>query len=253
MTIQGESSELQSILQELTQGKINIQLLTTALEHNRGAVIEALTTQAQSGDYAGTNGFWLLCCALNEAACKNNIESAKSILEFLTKALKYNPGAVIEALTTQAKIGSNNGKNGFWVLCCALDWAADNSHKDQVQNILGFFLCILQKSSCAVDGIDKLIYAAVKHQDNMLRLVLEKASTISNSDSADYLSDAIAVDKNGFPASNLSKLFHHDRWYCFWKPKPVAQLRAALVKLQKHRTAQRKMTRMLLSNGMVGR
>ena len=127
---------------------INIaEVMTIVLEKcNASDLAKELSEKITTGDFAGTNGFYYLMVALNNAALENAADSVKTISALaVTLIEKCSASDLAKGLSEKITAGDAAGTNGFYWLIAALDNAASKNAADSVKTISALAVTLIEK------------------------------------------------------------------------------------------------------------
>ncbi|EKD92076.1 MAG: hypothetical protein ACD_29C00204G0003 [uncultured bacterium] len=127
---------------------INIaEVMTIVLEKcNASDLAKELSEKITTGDFAGTNGFYYLMVALNNAALENAADSVKTISALaVTLIEKCDASDLAKGLSEKITAGDAAGTNGFYWLIAALDNAASKNAADSVKTISALAVTLIEK------------------------------------------------------------------------------------------------------------
>ena len=111
---------------------------------------KGLSEKKTTGDFAGTNGFYWLIAALNNAASKNAADSVKTISALaVTLIEKCNTSDLAKELSEKITTGNFAGTNGFYWLIAALDNAASKNAADSVKTISALAVTLIEKCNAS--------------------------------------------------------------------------------------------------------
>src|SRR3989338_4024448 len=131
---------------------INIaEVMTIVLEKcNASDLAKELSEKITTGDFAGTNGFYYLMVALNNAALENAADSVKTISALaVTLIEKCSASDLAKGLSEKITAGDAAGTNGFYWLIAALDNAASKNAADSVKTISALAVTLIKKCNAS--------------------------------------------------------------------------------------------------------
>src|SRR3989338_1601332 len=192
---------------------INIaEVMTIVLEKcNASDLAKELSEKITTGDFAGTNGFYYLMVALNNAALENAADSVKTISALaVTLIEKCSASDLAKGLSEKITAGDAAGTNGFYWLIAALNNAAFKNAADSVKTISALAVTLIEKcdASDLAKGLSEKRTTgddAGTHGFYCLMAALNNATSTNAADSVKTISALAVTLIEKCDASDLAK------------------------------------------------